>query len=271
MPRVNTVTRLAWARIKRAASRSCSSYQGHLRRDFLAGLLIVVPLAATVLILKWLFQSIDGILAPAVDAIFGRHIPGIGFGAIMVMIYLAGVAARNMFGWKAIQRGESLLEEVPMIREIYSTVKQVLESVMLPHEGAFKEVVLVEFPRAGMRTIGFVTNRVRDSSGKDLVNVYIPTTPNPTSGYLEIVPEDEVFHVDMPIDQAIKMVVSGGTVSPEVIRGVHRRKRARGVRADSSDLLQGSIPPEDLLAEPAESPAQLRSKRNQSRNACKVG
>ena len=190
-----------------------------MRRDFLAGILVIVPLAATILILKWLFVSIDGILAPVVATAFGHHIPGIGFAAIIVLIYLTGLIASNIVGKKAIQRGESLLGEVPMIREIYKTFRQVLESVMLPHKGGFKEVVLVEFPRPGMKTIGFITNRVKDRSGKDLVNVYIPTTPNPTSGYLEIIPADDVVRIDMTVEEAIKMVVSGGMLSPEVIDG----------------------------------------------------
>jgi uncharacterized membrane protein len=190
---------------------------GRVRRDFLAGILVIVPLAATIWILKWLFDAVDGILEPAVEAIFGRPIAGIGFGILIILIYLAGLFVSNFIGKKIIERGESLLREVPMIREIYSTFKQILQSVILPHKGGFREVVLVEFPRPGMKTIGFVTNRVTDMSGQKLVNVYIPTTPNPTSGYLEIIPEADVIHLDMPIDDAIMMVVSGGMVSPEVI------------------------------------------------------
>jgi uncharacterized membrane protein len=189
----------------------------YLRRHFLTGILVVVPLAATILILKWLFEAIDGILEPAVEAIFGHPIPGIGFGVIIILLLLAGIIASNVFGRKVIQRSEDFLKEVPMVREIYGVFKQVLESVMLPHKGGFKEVVLVEFPRPGMKTIGFITNRVKDVAGHNLVNVYIPTTPNPTSGYLEIIPEEDIVRLDMPIDDAIKMVVSGGMVSPEVI------------------------------------------------------
>jgi len=188
-----------------------------LRRDFLAGILVIVPLAATILILKWLFVSIDGILEPVVEAAFGQPIAGIGFAAIIVVIYLAGLIASNVVGKKVIQRGESLLAEVPMIREIYKTFRQILDSVMLPHKGGFKEVVLVEFPRPGMKTIGFVTNRIKDSSGQDLVNVYIPTAPNPTSGYLEIMPAADAVRIDMTVEDAIKMVVSGGMISPEII------------------------------------------------------
>ncbi len=188
-----------------------------MRRDFLAGILVIVPIAATLLIFKWLFDSVDGILEPAVEAIFGRPIAGIGFAIIIVLIFLAGLFASNFIGKKIVERGESFLKEVPMVREIYSTFKQILQSVLMPHKGGFREVVLVEFPRPGMRTIGFVTNRVTDTSGQKLVNVYIPTTPNPTSGYLEIIPEADVIHLDMPVDDAIMMVVSGGMVSPQVI------------------------------------------------------
>jgi uncharacterized membrane protein len=192
---------------------------GRVRRYFLTGVLVLVPLAATLLIFKWLFDAIDGILEPAVEAIFGRPIAGIGFVAIIVLIFLAGLFASNVIGKKVIQRGESLLEDVPMIREIYVTLKQILQSVILPHKGGFREVVLVEFPRPGMKTIGFVTNRIKDMEGKKLVNVYIPTTPNPTSGYLEIIPEEDVVKIDMSIDDALKMVLSGGMVSPDVIDG----------------------------------------------------
>ena len=188
-----------------------------IRRDFLTGILVIVPLAATLLIFKWLFDAIDGILEPAVEAIFGRPIAGIGFAAIIVLIFLAGIFASNFVGRKVIQRGESLVEELPMVREIYNTFKQILQSVILPHKGGFRDVVLVEFPRPGMKTIGFVTNRVKDAAGNKLVSIYIPTTPNPTSGYLEIMPEEDVVLIDMPIDDAIKMVVSGGMVSPEII------------------------------------------------------
>ena len=100
-----------------------------------------------------------------------------------------------------------------MVREIYSTLKQVLESVLLPNRGGFKEVVLVEFPKAGMKTIGFVTNRLTDPSGQELLSVYIATTPNPTSGFFEILPASDVVRTSITVEDAIKLVVSGGMVS----------------------------------------------------------
>jgi uncharacterized membrane protein len=199
-------SRSAWSRVST-----------RLRRDLLTGMIVIVPLGATILIFKWLFFSVDGILQPAVDAIFGRPIVGIGFAAAIVLVYLAGLVGRNFIGRRVIRAGESVITEVPMVKEIYNTFKQVLESVILPQRGGFKEVVLVEFPRPGMKTLGFVTNRIKNASGEELLNVYIPTTPNPTSGYLEIMPARDAVSLNMSVEDAVKMVVSGGMVSPAVI------------------------------------------------------
>ena len=188
-----------------------------LKRNLLAGIIVVVPIAGTIFILHWLFFSIDGLLAPLVEAIFGRNIVGVGFIMMLIVVYLAGIIGANVIGKRIIRRSELLLTAVPMVRSIYNTFKQVLESVILPTKGGFKEVVLVEFPRLGMRTVGFVTNRVKDNAGRDYVNVYIPTTPNPTSGYLEIIPADEVTPTGWSVEDAVKIVVSGGMISPPVI------------------------------------------------------
>ena len=188
-----------------------------LKRNLLAGIIVVVPIAGTIFILHWLFFSIDGLLAPLVAAIFGRNIVGVGFIMMLIVVYLAGVIGANVIGKRIIRRSELFFAAIPMVRSIYNTFKQVLESVILPTKGGFKEVVLVEFPRLGMRTVGFVTNRVKDNAGRDYVNVYIPTTPNPTSGYLEIIPADEVTPTGWSVEDAVKIIVSGGMISPPVI------------------------------------------------------
>lgn len=188
-----------------------------LKRNLLAGIIVVVPIAGTIFILHWLFFSIDGLLAPLVEAIFGRNIVGVGFIMMLIVVYLAGIIGANVIGKRIIRRSELFLAAVPMVRSVYNTFKQVLESIILPTKGGFKEVVLVEFPRLGMRTVGFVTNRVKDNAGRDYVNVYIPTTPNPTSGYLEIIPADEVTPTGWSVEDAVKIVVSGGMISPPVI------------------------------------------------------
>ncbi|HEY77847.1 MAG TPA: DUF502 domain-containing protein [Dehalococcoidia bacterium] len=184
-----------------------------LRAQFIAGLLVVVPLGASVLILIWIFNGIDNILQPIIRAILGRNIPGVGFGITVILIYLAGVVASNIIGRKLISYWESLLARVPVFRQLYSGIKQILDSFSAPRTTGFMQVVLVEFPRKGLRAIGFVTNELSTQSGEKLYNVFIPTAPNPTSGFLEIVREEDMVRTKIPVNEALKMVVSAGRVS----------------------------------------------------------
>jgi uncharacterized membrane protein len=183
-----------------------------LRAQFIAGIVIVVPIGAAILILRWLFLSIDNILQPVAQSLLGYTIPGLGIGITVVIIYLAGVIATNVIGRRLIRYGESLLARVPLFRYVYTGIRQILQS-FTTREGGFLQVVLVEFPKQGMRAIGFVTSESRLESGDKLLNVFIPTSPNPTSGYLEIVRESDVIRTSISIDDALKMVLSGGKVS----------------------------------------------------------
>ena len=184
-----------------------------LRAQFITGILVVVPIGAAILILRWLFFTIDNILQPVAESLLGYTIPGLGLGIIVVLIYLAGVVATNVIGRRLIRYGESLLARVPLFRYLYTGIKQILQSVATPREGGFLQVVLVEFPKKGMRAIGFVTSESRVESGENLLSVFIPTSPNPTSGYLEIVRENDIIKTNISIDDALKMVLSAGKVS----------------------------------------------------------
>jgi uncharacterized membrane protein len=184
-----------------------------LRTQFVTGILIVVPIGVTILILVWIFFTLDNILQPVIRSIWGRTFPGVGFGATIVLIYLAGVIASNIVGTRLIHYGESLLAKVPVVRQLYAGIKQILESFSRPGKTGFMQVVLVEFPKEGMRAIGFITNESYDKSGERLLNVFIPTSPNPTSGFLEIVTEDKIIRTNISVDDALKMVVSAGRVS----------------------------------------------------------
>ena len=184
-----------------------------LRAQFITGILIVVPIGAAILILRWLFLAIDNILQPVAESLLGYTIPGLGLGITVVLIYLAGVVATNIIGRRLIRYGESLLARVPLFRYLYTGIKQILQSVATPGEGGFLQVVLVEFPKKGMRAIGFVTSESRVESGEKLLSVFIPTSPNPTSGYLEIVRENDIIKTNISIDDALKMVLSAGKVS----------------------------------------------------------
>ena len=184
-----------------------------LRAQFITGILVVVPIVAAILILRWLFFTFDNMLQPVAQSLLGYTIPGLGLGITVVLIYLAGVVATNVIGRRLIRYGESLLARVPLFRYLYTGIKQILQSVATPREGGFLQVVLVEFPKKGMRAIGFVTSESRVESGEKLLNVFIPTSPNPTSGYLEIVRESDIIKTDISVDDALKMVLSAGKVS----------------------------------------------------------
>jgi uncharacterized membrane protein len=184
-----------------------------LRIQFGAGILVVVPIIIAILILVWLFNYIDNIAQPIAESLLGRTIPGLGFGILVLLIYLTGVVATSLIGNRLIRYGESLLARVPLFRYLYTGIRQILQSFTSPREGGFLQVVLVEFPKKGMRAIGFVTSESRVESGEKLFSVFIPTSPNPTSGYLEIVRESDIIKTDISVDDALKMVLSAGKVS----------------------------------------------------------
>ncbi len=189
-----------------------------LGRQFGIGIITVMPIVATILILVWIFAAIDNILQPVIRSIWGHAVTGVGFGVAIVLIYLAGVIASNVVGKRLIRYSESALPWMPVVRQLYTGIKEILESFSASRGAGFMQVVLTEFPRKGMRVIGFVTNELRDESGKKLLTVFIPTSPNPTGGFLQIVGEDEIVQTDISIENALKMVVSAGRVSPNVIR-----------------------------------------------------
>jgi len=188
-----------------------------LRRQFIAGIIVTIPLGVTVWLVIWIFTSIDGILQPAVISILGRTIPGLGFVILIVLVYLAGVMASNFGTRRLVNYGQSLLSRIPIVRPIYSSIKQIADSFSASGKAGFKQVVIAEDPMKGTRTIGFVTNESLDKAGNRLLYIFIPTTPNPTSGFLQIVKEEDVIQVDTSVDDALKMVVSAGKVLPEGI------------------------------------------------------
>ena len=184
-----------------------------LRRQFGAGILVIVPIVITIMILVWLFGYIDNIAQPVAKSLFGRTIPGLGFALTVVLIYLTGVVATSVIGKRLVGYIESLLARVPLFRYLYTSIKQIMVSFTAPSETKFLQVVLVEFPKKGMRVLGFVTSESRVESGEKLLTVFIPTSPNPTSGYLEIVRENDIIRTNISIDDALKMVLSAGKVS----------------------------------------------------------
>ena len=226
----------------RARHRSFWAYVGRkVRGHLMAGILVVVPLGGTILILKWLFEWVDDILQPIIRTVVGRPVYGLGFAITLAVIYIAGVIATYFGGHRLIGFAESLLERVPVVKQMYSGMKQILQSFASPRETGFMEVVLVEFPRKGIRTLGFITNEEFDSSGHKLLNVFIPTAPNPTSGFLEIMREEDVLRTDIPVDDALKMIVSAGRVSLKKVNvKLSNSNQNRDAQEGSREQRQGS-------------------------------
>jgi uncharacterized membrane protein len=185
-----------------------------LRAQFMAGILVVVPVSASILILIWIFTTIDDILQPIVRAIAGHSIPGVGFGVTVVIIYLAGVIVRNVIGKRLMKYGDSLMMRVPVFRGLYTGIRQIVRSVTVPDKTGFMQVVLVEFPRKEMWTLGFVTKEMTAANGEKLINILIPTSPTPWSGFFQIVKEKDIIRTQISIEDAVKMIVSGGMNTP---------------------------------------------------------
>ncbi|NLE94155.1 MAG: DUF502 domain-containing protein [Dehalococcoidia bacterium] len=208
-----------------------------IRSHFLTGILVVVPLMATLLILKWLFEWVDDLLQPIIRGLAGRPLYGVGFVITLLIIYLSGLTTTHFGGQRLLSLVESIISRVPIVRPVYNGIKQVLESFAQPRETGFMQVVLIEFPRKGIRCIGFITNEEYDATGQKLLNVFVPTAPNPTSGFLEIVREEDVTRTDISVDDAIKMIVSAGRVS------VKRMNKGGARNYGSAAARKGLLPP----------------------------
>jgi len=193
-----------------------------VKRYFLSGVLVVVPVILTYIVLKFLFEGIDGILQPFLHKALGYYVPGLGVLTTVLVIVLAGVLTRNFVGARLYKRGDRLLIRMPIIRPIYSAAKQLLEALTLPSNRSFREVALVEYPRRGAFALCFVSKRIHvqvDGETRKFATVFVPSTPTPVSGVVIIVPADEVIPVKMTVEEGVKFLVSGGVASPEFIRG----------------------------------------------------
>lgn len=188
-----------------------------VRTHFFTGIVTTIPIGVTVWLLVWFFVTIDNILQPVIKTIFGHPVTGLGFAIAIVIIFLVGVIASNVIGKRLIRYGEAVLPFLPIFRQLYTGLKQITEGFTAPERTGYMQVVLVEFPRKGMRVIGFLTNELGDEPDGKLLTIFIPTSPNPTSGYLQLVKEEEVIRTNISVENALKMVISAGRVSPKEV------------------------------------------------------
>lgn len=224
-------------------------FMRRLRSYFVAGLMVVTPLVITYLALSWLFGLIDGIMRPWAVLLLGWrwHVsyPGIGALVGILLVLLVGALTTQFFGRQLIRAAEAAVLRLPVVKSIYGTAKSITDALFGANQKAFRGVAVIEYPRVGMYTVAFVTGRVGS-----LVSLFVATTPNPTSGWYEILPESEVAMADVPVEVAVRLVVSGGVIplEPAHERALEeavarlRSRRTAGVQEEEGPVPSGGRP-----------------------------
>lgn len=194
-----------------------------MKKYFITGLLIWLPLAITYMVIAWIVGTLDAILLwlPAEyqpSRYIGFDIPGVGVVASLLLVFFTGLVAANVLGQKLVQLWEALLARIPVVKSIYYSVKQVSDTLLSSNGQAFRKALLIQYPREGMWTIGFQTGAPGGDAahhlGNEFVSVYVPTTPNPTSGFFLMLPRKDAIELDMSVDEALKYIISMGVVAP---------------------------------------------------------
>lgn len=194
-----------------------------IRNIFITGLLVTLPIMITFFFIRVLFRMIDSLLGPTVNELLSTMglnfiIPGIGFILTFLIIFTVGLASTNVIGRTLLERFEIFLDNIPMVKSIYSGAKQVIHTIATAKKAAFSRVVLVQFPKNGMYSIGFITSEaqgeVQEVTKEDVINVFVPTVPNPTTGFFLMVPREDIISLNMSIEDGIKLIMSGGIVTP---------------------------------------------------------
>jgi uncharacterized membrane protein len=200
--------------------------RARFRRILIGGLLILAPLALTVFVLVQVFRWMDGIFAPLIDRVLAEllqqdiHVPGLGLLLTFLLVMLLGWLSTNVVGRRVLMLFEALVRRIPVAKSIYGATKGILEAVSQDQTEAFKRVVLIEYPKANIFALAFVTGGARwgavDERFGDLLLVFVPTTPNPTSGFLLLVPRAEAIDLPVSVEEGIRMVISGGILLPDL-------------------------------------------------------
>jgi uncharacterized membrane protein len=190
----------------------------HFRTKLITGILTLIPLGVTFFVLKFFFTTIDGWLAPIMSEVLEeRYHIGMGVLATILLVYIVGLVVSNFLGQKLLGAGEKILTKIPLVREVYAPVKQVVQLALMPsNANKFTRVVTIRTPRSPMRVIGFVTGEFQEEGNPvPVVSVFVPTSPNPTTGVLLFCDPEIIYETNMKIETAMKMLISGGIVAPD--------------------------------------------------------
>ena len=208
-----------------ASERKRPNRLQRLRRTVMAGLTVIAPLWITGVVLKTLFGWADGFSAPLIRKTAGGlgypdfHIPGLGFALTFLILWAVGGLAANVVGRRMLQNAREAIEALPLVRTIYAPVRQLMEAMTSPDKAGFEKVVLVEYPRTGLWTLGFLAGDVpRTGYDTPSHSIFVPTAPNPTTGFMLIVPPEQLRSTELGVEEALKMIVSAGVVVPPLLR-----------------------------------------------------
>ena len=219
----------------------------HIRNRLVSGLLILIPLVVTFYILNLLFGALTGFVKPLLKPWLGELSPTvlnlISLVITVTAIYLVGMITTMLIGRRLLQFGESIMMRVPIVKTIYAAVKQIVDAVSATGKNSFEAVVAIEYPRRDAWTIGFVTGSILNPEGQRMLAVFVPTTPNPTSGFMILFLEKEVHYTDIAVEDGLKMIVSGGMLTPgsfgRKTPGSQRRDAAAGAAPSAADAAAG--------------------------------
>jgi len=181
-----------------------------IRTWFLSGLSVILPIGLTVFVLSKLFYFVDGILQEWVIRTIGYEIPGLGMVLVVLIVLLVGMITSNFLGKKIVKFGETIIGKIPLIKIIFNPIREIVSNLSANKSGSFKKVVLIDFPMEGRKSIGFITSDQIALNDEKRLCVFIPTTPNPTNGYLIIVEQTAVEVLDISVEEWLKMIVSMG-------------------------------------------------------------
>lgn len=237
---LNRLTNAIWwtvARLRQKLMRPLLSHHLQAMRKYLiAGLLVWIPLGITFLVIKAVVGFLDKILLLLPDVyqpanVFGFNIPGLGVVFAVLLVLATGMILANLVGKRIIAAWEKVLARIPIVRNLYSAVKQIMEALLATDAKSFRSVLLVEYPRKGVWSLALMTSddlgEVQDKTESDVVSVFIPTTPNPTSGFVLMVPKREVIFLDMSVEEGLKMIISMGVVVPDATKYRAARQAAK--------------------------------------------
>jgi len=207
----------------------------NIRNRLISGIFVIVPFAVTVVIIRWLFLKLADLLRPIVaktldfllqtnliqqwPEVYVKYAVSLAtILSLLFVLYLIGAIAKFVAGRRLLAVGENIVLKIPLASTIYTATKQVTSAISIQNNQSFTSVVLVQFPRQGFYAIGFLTGTIKDSLGNAYCKVFIPTTPNPTTGFFELIPMNEVVQTELSIEEAFKTIISGGIVSPEILK-----------------------------------------------------